>query len=57
MNTVKRAQNLLDILREKITDNVFLYHAQYIFPDRMDKEEKLIKKWGWILQKKSEAVL
>ena len=37
---------MLDILREKITDNVFLYHAQYIFPDRMDKEEKLIKKVG-----------
>ena len=46
LNTVKRVQNFVDIIRKKYTENVFLYHAQYIFPDRMSKEEELLRLVG-----------
>ena len=46
LNTVKRVQNFVDIIRKNYTENVFLYHAQYIFPDRMSKEEELLRLVG-----------
>lgn len=46
MNTVERAQNTAEAVRQNVTDNVLLYHAQYIMPDRNIKEEKLLKHTG-----------
>lgn len=46
VNTVKKAQNMAEIIRENITENVLLYHAQYIMPDRTLKEEELLRKAG-----------
>lgn len=46
MNTVSRAQNVAEAVRNEITDNVLLYHAQFIMPDRTKKEEELLAKIG-----------
>ena len=46
MNTVSRAQFVADMIRNKLTDNVLLYHAQYIMPDRTKKEKELLEKTG-----------
>ncbi len=46
MNTVKRAQRIVEVIRHDITDNVLLYHAQYIMPDRAKKENELLKRIG-----------
>jgi CRISPR-associated endonuclease/helicase Cas3 len=46
MNTVSRAQNTAEAVRNEITDNVLLYHAQFIMPDRAKKEEELLTKIG-----------
>lgn len=51
MNTVKRAQDISEIIRREITENTLLYHAQYIMPDRSRKETELLEKAG----KKSNA--
>lgn len=45
-NTVARAQNFAEIARSVEGANVILYHAQYIIPDRMEREEKLKKSIG-----------
>ena len=46
MNTVKRAQNISEIIQTEITENTLLYHAQYIMSDRIKKETELIEKAG-----------
>ena len=46
MNTVSRAQSAADLIRNEITENVLLYHAQYIMPDRAAKEKELLEKTG-----------
>ena len=46
MNTVSRAQIAAKRIRNSITDKVLLYHAQYIMPDRADKENELIRNIG-----------
>lgn len=46
MNTVKRAQKISDDIRNNVTENLLLYHAQYIMPDRARKEEELLKYIG-----------
>ena len=46
VNTVKRAQHIAETIRNSITENVLLYHAQYIMPDRTLKEEELLRKTG-----------
>ena len=46
MNTVKRAQSAAALIRSEITENVLLYHAQYIMPDRSSKEDELLKRTG-----------
>lgn len=48
VNTVKRAQDIAEDVHQKITDNVLLYHSQYIMSDRTIKEEKLLKHTGKI---------
>lgn len=40
-NTVKRAQEFASLARSVGGANVILYHAQFIIPDRNDKEEAL----------------
>lgn len=40
-NTVLRAQHFANIARENSSANVILYHAQFIIPDRIEKEEKI----------------
>lgn len=45
MNTVSRAQKMYDELH-CITDDIILYHAQYIMPDRLKKEDELLKRIG-----------
>ncbi|MBR1392309.1 MAG: CRISPR-associated helicase Cas3' [Ruminococcus sp.] len=46
MNTVSRAQSVAEMVRRDITDNVLLYHAQFIMTDRADKEDQLLKSIG-----------
>ena len=46
MNTVSRAQSTAKLIKNEITDNVLLYHAQYIMPDRAAKEETLLERIG-----------
>lgn len=46
VNTVGRAQELTKIISEKLTENILLYHAQYIMPDRAKKETELLEKIG-----------
>lgn len=46
VNTVKRVQHIAETIRNSITENVLLYHAQYIMPDRTLKEEELLLKTG-----------
>ena len=46
MNTVSRAQSTTKLIKNEITDNVLLYHAQYIMPDRAAKEETLLERIG-----------
>ena len=46
LNTVARVQRIYDIVRNEITENILLYHAQYIMPDRNKKERDLIEKIG-----------
>lgn len=45
-NTVVRAQYFAEIARNVDGANVILYHAQYIIPDRMEREEELKKAIG-----------
>lgn len=40
-NTVLRAQHFANMAREMCSANVILYHAQFIIPDRMEKEETI----------------
>lgn len=46
LNTVQRAQQMADTIRSTLTEQVLLYHAQYILPDRSKKEEKLLNRVG-----------
>ena len=47
VNTVRRAQALARMLRERFPDfTVLLLHAQYILPDRMARENELIRRVG-----------
>ncbi len=47
VNTVKRAQQLAQIIRTKIeTADVILYHAQYVFTDRAEKERQILERTG-----------
>lgn len=46
MNTVSRAQSAAKLIRNEITDDLLLYHAQYVMPDRAAKEELLLKRTG-----------
>ena len=50
-NTVLRAQYFADIASENSLANVILYHAQFIVPDRIEKEEKIKS----LIGKKSSA--
>ncbi len=45
-NTVIRAQHFAEVVRGRNGANVILYHAQYIIPDRMEREEALKKAIG-----------
>lgn len=46
VNTVSRAQSFAGMIRESITDSVMLYHAQFIFPDRAEKEKQILDRIG-----------
>ncbi len=46
LNTVARAQRITDTVNNEVTDNVLLYHAQYVVPDRNKKESELLDKVG-----------
>ena len=46
VNTVSRAQNISQTVRNEITDDVLLYHAQFIITDRTKKEDELLSKIG-----------
>lgn len=46
LNTVSRAQKLAEQISGEVTDNVLLYHAQYIMPDRAKKESELLMRIG-----------
>ncbi len=47
VNTVKKAQSLAESLRKAIPGyTVLLFHAQFLMPDRANKEENLIQRVG-----------
>ena len=46
MNTVSRAQSTAKLIKTDVTDNILLYHAQYIMSDRGSKEETLLERIG-----------
>ena len=46
MNTVSRAQSAAKLIKNEITDNVLLYHAQYVMTARTSKEDLLLKRTG-----------
>ena len=47
VNTVRRAQELARMIRERFPDfTVLLLHAQYILPDRTEKEKQLLRRVG-----------
>ena len=46
MNTVHRAQLSAEQIRNDVTHNVLLYHAQYIMTDRAAKEEQILERIG-----------
>ena len=46
LNTVARAQRISEMVLNEVTDNVLLYHAQYIMPDRNKKESELLERIG-----------
>lgn len=45
-NTVSRAQRFAELAREIENANVILYHAQFVIPDRIEKEETLKRAVG-----------
>lgn len=53
VNTVKKAQTLARQLQERMKDSqVFLFHAQFLMPDRAERERVLLERLG----KRSTAV-
>ncbi len=47
LNTVKKAQEVYGILKERLADAKFLlYHANFLMPDRLKKEQILIERMG-----------
>lgn len=47
VNTVRKAQNLASQLREALPKyEIFLYHAQFLMPDRAEKERELLCRLG-----------
>lgn len=46
MNTVSRAQSAAKLIHDEITQNVLLYHAQFIMPDRAAKEAEILERTG-----------
>jgi len=55
-NTIKRAQEIFDILRKK-NKNVFLIHSQFTPQDRKKKEEKISKIFGKESKQKSGLLI
>ena len=46
VNTVSRAQSFAEMIRHEVTNNILLYHAQFIMPDRAKKEKELLETIG-----------
>ena len=46
LNTVNKAQMVAEMVRNEITGDVLLYHAQYIMTDRAEKERELLERIG-----------
>lgn len=47
VNTVKKAQTLAEILRKTMPGyTILLFHAQFLMPDRADKESELLRRVG-----------
>lgn len=46
VNTVKRAQKFADYIRNATAADVILYHAQYLLPDRAEKEKLILERIG-----------
>lgn len=47
VNTVKKAQELAAVLREAMPDfETLLFHAQFLQPDRAEKEQELLRRLG-----------
>lgn len=47
LNTVKRVQETAELLRKKLPDkDIFELHSRYIYPDRKQKEEELLRRMG-----------
>ncbi|WP_158098262.1 CRISPR-associated helicase Cas3' [Faecalibacterium sp. An192] len=47
LNTVRKAQELAALLRSELPDyTIFLFHAQFLLPDRTEKEKQLLHRLG-----------
>lgn len=47
VNTVKKAQELAAVLRKALPEHtVLLVHAQFLSPDRAEKEQELLRRLG-----------
>lgn len=47
VNTVKKAQELASVLRKALPEHtVLLFHAQFLSPDRAEKEQELLRRLG-----------
>lgn len=47
VNTVKKAQTLAAVLRQAMPEfEILLFHAQYVMPDRAEKERTLLQRLG-----------
>ena len=47
VNTVRKAQDLAARLREELTEfEVLVFHAQFLMPDRAEKEQRLMERIG-----------
>ena len=54
VNTVRKAQDLAALLREELPEfEVLVFHAQFLMPDRAEKEQRLMERIG----KRSTAYL
>ena len=47
LNTVRRVQETAQFLKKRFPNKeIFEYHSRYLYPDRMEREKKLLRRMG-----------